>query len=159
MKFIRCAEGVLGTIFRILLRVTGDSEAAARTQCSAALGEQVARSGRDCMDSDLGRAEGRFHGWGNKSSYDQSYTDHVSSEYIDSYYYSYFVERRRALLMLSRILWSYLWLDVGGGVEDADTKVHSNQSMLLQRAPGRLGSTDFSLLTMALRWDTRDDPA
>ena len=68
---------------------------------------------------DLGRAEGRFHGWGNESYYNQSYTDHGSSEYIDSNYYSHFVERRRALLMLSRTLWSSLWLDVGGSVEDA----------------------------------------
>ena len=108
---------------------------------------------------DLGRAEGRFHGWGNTSSYNQSYTDRDSPEYIDSDYYNYFVERRRVLLMLSKPLWHSLWLDVGGGVEDADTKVHSDQSLLLQRAPGRLGGTDFSLLTMALRWDTRDDPA
>ena len=79
---------------------------------------------------DLGRAEGRFHGWGNTSSHNQSYTDPDSPEYIDSDYYSYFVERRRVLLMLSKPLWHSLGLDVGGGVEDADTKVHSDQSLL-----------------------------
>ena len=108
---------------------------------------------------DLGRAEGRFHGWGNSSSYNQSYTDHDSPQYRETNYYSYFVQRRRALLMLSRPLTHALWLDVGAGLEDAETKVFSDQSLLMQRAPGKLGNTDFSLLTLALRWDTRDDPA
>ena len=106
---------------------------------------------------DLGRSEGRFHGWGNQSSYNESYTNRNSAQYIDTNYYSYFVQRRRMLLMLSRQLRDALWLEIGAGLEDAETKAFSDESMLLRRAPAKLGATDFSLVSLSLRWDTRDD--
>ena len=108
---------------------------------------------------DLGRSEGRFYGWGNESTYNREYTDPGSPMYVDKNFYSYFIERRRIVLMLSRKLRNPLWIDIGAGLEDGDTKAFSDRSMLMQRAPGKTGDTDFSLFTLSLRWDTLDDPA
>ena len=121
---------------------------------------EIAGSGFGVRASvNTGRAEGRFHGWGNTSVYDQGLVERGSEAYLDSDYYRYFVDRTRALVYLNRRVRQPVWLSLGLGLQRADVGTYSEASHMFLRAQDRMGNSDFGLLGLAVAWDSRDDPS
>mgnify|MGYP002641395913 CR=1 FL=1 len=98
--------------------------------------------------ADLGRSHGRFYGFGNSSL---RHHPLLSTRYD--------IDRRNLTAQLRRWLSRQLWFGIGTSWRDAGISVPTGPNVLATSLPGQLGSTQTVSVSVALAWDTRDDPS
>lgn len=100
------------------------------------------------LNADTGRSHGHFFGFGNSTSVDRL---SPSSEYL--------MNRSNVGLQIRRWLSREIWLAVGGSWREEKISDGSEPGLVSLLLPQHLGVTRSNSLSIALSWDTRDDPS